>query len=444
MCILAVIMGVRPDVPLVMVHSRDEQLDRPVHAPVHDGQLTIAKDVRDGGAWLAYSAQSGVVVALTNVRTAAAGKPEGAVSRGQLVLAVARGSSGLSFDDLLGASTSAAAPAVVPGGDLPCLSPPIPVGAPYAPFNLVAARVGAARAPPSAVYTTNVDPSTRQPLPLTVAGVLRLGDGVHVVSNSSINDASWRKVQFMRVGLQEAISGLPTLGECCVREQGAQPAEDAGAGEPALVEALLGAIPPVMSRDTPLAPGAGVGGTAWSPLPPAVEEHLQAHVFLHPTQGPGCPGAGGSAYGTRSLTVLAHVGGHVYLAHRSYDPDALASRSSGAAVASAASAAAARRRRSRAQAGARAASGTQTRAPRMPRRSTGRWGRWRRRCPAARPRSWCSAPGMTGRGSSSGPCTGTAYPGPEVERRHDVEGVGRTVGRAEAVTSGAVAGETRH
>jgi hypothetical protein len=119
--------------------------------------------------------------------------------------------------------------------------------------------------------------------------------GAHALSNSHLDDLSWSKVRFVRDSLAETVRGIPTLADARAALAGAgdapassTPEASAAALERAaegfVAEAALRAIAPTLARRAPLpaeevARGHG-GDWRWSPLPPALEAHLQAHVFV--------------------------------------------------------------------------------------------------------------------------------------------------------------------
>ena len=215
-----------------------------MQVPQEIGEVIFSKDVKEGGTWCGYNKRTGVFAALTNVRVKV-GKPEGAVSRGKLVLDVLEGR--LSFDDIEGAAGAGETPLIVPGADLPTLEPVLDLGAPYAPFNLIVARVrahtgqglaqlasqGQASWSPEVFWLTNMGaqltpadiPRHPQahvhlvPLAPTKAAVVRLAPGVHGLSNSVLNDRAWAKVQWTRDGLGKVMGSLPLLGELDKRYQ---------------------------------------------------------------------------------------------------------------------------------------------------------------------------------------------------------------------------------
>ncbi|HEV8064732.1 MAG TPA: NRDE family protein [Acidimicrobiales bacterium] len=91
MCLLIVLSGVVPTLPLVVAANRDERVDRPATAMTVLGaggpRILGGRDELAGGTWLAVNAQ-GVVAGLTN-RPSAAGRDPTLRSRGELPLALA-------------------------------------------------------------------------------------------------------------------------------------------------------------------------------------------------------------------------------------------------------------------------------------------------------------------------------------------------------------------
>lgn len=91
MCLIALAWGVSPDYPLVIAANRDEVYDRPTAALAQwttaTGHTIVSgRDLKDGGTWMGF-APNGRFAMLTNVRNPLATAPQGAPSRGELVMA---------------------------------------------------------------------------------------------------------------------------------------------------------------------------------------------------------------------------------------------------------------------------------------------------------------------------------------------------------------------
>jgi uncharacterized protein with NRDE domain len=271
---------------VTLVHLRDEVLSRLACLPSPGDPITCVCDVPSGGTWCGLNRATGVFCALTNVRAAGlsggSGGGGGGVSRGALVMGVLRGD---------GAVTAAAVAAAAASGA------PLPLGAPFAPFNMVVGTL----APPLAVFfVSNVAPSAGGGLGAQWAvggsggaagAAAALPPGAHVVCNGpGVSDARWPKVAW------------------CA-------AELAGCGGGGRWEERLGAAARPLLRTQPLpapphllAPGA----LAWSPLPPDVELRLITHVVV--------PRDEGRNYGSRALTAVVGEEGRAAAATFCWSP----------------------------------------------------------------------------------------------------------------------------
>jgi uncharacterized protein with NRDE domain len=88
MCVLALMVGRDPAVPLVVAANRDEFRDRPASPPVEiEPGIVAGRDLRAGGTWLGVN-RHGLFVAVTNRRVPA--RTEACVSRGLLALEALR------------------------------------------------------------------------------------------------------------------------------------------------------------------------------------------------------------------------------------------------------------------------------------------------------------------------------------------------------------------
>ena len=85
MCILAVASGCHDDYPLVCIHNREEERDRPTTpCDFRPSGVICALDELKGGTWMGLNRSSGLFSSLTNLR--ATNPPRGApASRGLLV-----------------------------------------------------------------------------------------------------------------------------------------------------------------------------------------------------------------------------------------------------------------------------------------------------------------------------------------------------------------------
>ena len=85
MCILAVASGCHDDYPLVCIHNREEERDRPTTpCELRPSGVICALDELKGGTWMGLNRSSGLFSSLTNLR--ATNPPRGApASRGLLV-----------------------------------------------------------------------------------------------------------------------------------------------------------------------------------------------------------------------------------------------------------------------------------------------------------------------------------------------------------------------
>jgi uncharacterized protein with NRDE domain len=203
MCILGVAVGVHPSWPFILVHNRDEDPGRATSPPVATAGVLCGTDVAHGGTWLGYAAAPGVAAALVNYRSARDGGPPGAVhvSRGLLVRGVLE-------------RPREHAALFTPGEAWLC-------GA-YAGFSMVVADLSA-RGGAGGVFLVTNRPggSCAGAYAEGVSGdgggggwrtrvvVTRLPPGVHVISNSVLEDPSWPKVVWLHEQLERLIAGMP-------------------------------------------------------------------------------------------------------------------------------------------------------------------------------------------------------------------------------------------
>ena len=298
MCILGLSISRTPNarIPFLAVHNRDESLDRPVGPLSQVGPLLCASDALRGGTWMGVNTETGLFVALTNVRSRHDGRSEGnqsgdPPSRGILVRAALEGR----------ACSLPALAAVGEGGT-------VALGDEYAGFNLVVAHLDGQRAhlvtnrPPLGVAAAAHPTHLQGACPSGTAVVTQIPAGVHALSNTFLDDAHSVKVAWLR---EELCLALQRLGG----DHGVTTTPSASD-----VQQVLDAVTPLMLRSDALP--AKQRGSEWSPLPPKAEEHLQTHIFLSPVRAPS--GVGG-LYGTRSTTlVFTMAGGTVFHAYATF------------------------------------------------------------------------------------------------------------------------------
>jgi len=301
MCILGLHLAAGAGGGLLLAHTRDEALQRATTPPRIDASgVLCARDALGGGTWLGVHRGSRLLVALTNVRRRRADASAGAgasasagwASRGELVLELLRGGAAR-LDELRAAARAGGAA--------------LELGRAFGPCNLVVARLGGGaegEEEDEAFFLTNDHGDGGGAAPLSRASVSRLAAGAHAVSNSGLDDESWRKVAFVRAAFAAA------------RVPAAAPAAASALERRALVVAALAQVVPAMSREAPLPDGDGDADLAWSPLPRALEALLQAHVRV-PRQPPPV------SYGSRSLTCVLRPGGgaEAWFCHASFDGD---------------------------------------------------------------------------------------------------------------------------
>ena len=257
MCLLGLLLHVCTDIPFLAIHNRDEFIDRPVDHPVilhEEDDIIFAKDLEKGGTWLGYNRRTGVFAALTNVRDRSAGISS-PTSRGQLVLSILRGdgANGPTLYEMRQSCDAATADGIEKGSIAPSKAlhgiGRLDLRHEYAGFNLVVADLSKPDSDISAFFVTNrpvhhgpvangtavessspasgpsgtqdkvaadfysVPTEKSSALPPHAAEVQRIGPGVHVLSNSTLNDAQWAKVRWVREQLTSAASGFPLLAE---------------------------------------------------------------------------------------------------------------------------------------------------------------------------------------------------------------------------------------
>lgn len=327
MCLLGLILCPGADVPLLLVHNRDEFFDREALIPdLNNGAGIVAPvDVRSGGTWFGVSRATGLTVALTNASRRWP-TPPGYRSRGSLVADVLAGR----LPSLQPARMFAACAAA--GGAAALVA----LGAPIAGFSLIIAS-HASGAPPEAYYVTNrptktfIDamqlPADRAGLILSVdagglcelsadaAIVMPVAPGVHALSNSSLDDVRWAKVSWLRERLAELTHAPhPPVGASV----GLDDEDDsdsltcgASAADMRTLRALLAEVVPVLTHSAPLDSASCMPDVSWSPLSPELERHLQDHAFVPPL--------GDIRYGTREIAITVRVRGTTFFVFRAFD-----------------------------------------------------------------------------------------------------------------------------
>lgn len=297
MCIIGCILT--PSGHLTLLHMRDEDYSRPAHAPRPGPGLICGIDERRGGTWMGWNPLTGLVAAVTNVRTTLVQATKDS-SRGHMVL-----------DFLNGVVPWARVEEAAERGT------PLELGHCYSPFNLVLAHypLGNPSAADDGTNSSSGSGSSNSPRVYHVsnvqgvgrdggggasgwvgtgpqgsqARVIPLGCGVHVLSNGpTTNDASWPKVKWVKEALervlQESSSSSSTQG--C---------------SPITLELCTA---PFTSCREPLPDAAPDRDLSWSPRPHSVEAALERYVVV-PVGNPI------ENYGSRTLTAFlaAGVGG---------------------------------------------------------------------------------------------------------------------------------------
>lgn len=174
MCLIALAIDVRPDLPLVVIANRDESLARPTE-PLHawDEGIVAGRDLEAGGTWMGVHPASGRIAMVTNVRDVRDMRPSvpGERSRGALVR-----------DFLIGETTAEAYVEAARRDEA------------MRGFNLVAIDGT------GAFWSSNRGGVTT-----------RLGSGIHGVSNALL-DTPWPKVVRAKAMLAEAVAdGAPDI-----------------------------------------------------------------------------------------------------------------------------------------------------------------------------------------------------------------------------------------
>jgi uncharacterized protein with NRDE domain len=250
MCILGLYFGVHPLVRFVALHNRDEVVTRGVVPPHDDQRILFGRDTAGGGTWMGYNRDSGVFVALTNVRGTQG--PPGVESRGKLVLQLLEGVGPMNFHNIVevcrlnGVRPHAEGVPTAPGAE-------IDLHAPYAGFNVIVGRLSSSDA--ECFFVTNRPPARSDDigslsratasesfvrlsqLAPNVAHVWPLTVGTHALSNSTIDDMTWAKVRWLKQqleGLGESWSSSPV------------PASASPVTDSMMLERVLQSVVPIM------------------------------------------------------------------------------------------------------------------------------------------------------------------------------------------------------
>ena len=174
MCLILLAYKTHPDADLVLGGNRDEFRSRPSAPPAvifRDPVIHGGRDLDAGGTWLGRNAH-GMVAALTNRRPGPGDPADAPRSRGEIVLELLRRRSPEEAAAWIGA--------LDPGQ--------------YRPFNVLFGSAGGCFS-----HGSDHGPHLR-----------RLEPGLHVLSNSTLNDDSWPKVALSRRFLEQS---LPLDGE---------------------------------------------------------------------------------------------------------------------------------------------------------------------------------------------------------------------------------------
>ncbi|MBI4082020.1 MAG: NRDE family protein, partial [Candidatus Lambdaproteobacteria bacterium] len=90
MCLVLLALRAHPAAEIILAGNRDEHFRRPSAAPALIGRaprIHAGLDLEAGGTWMGCN-EAGLVAALTNRRARERPAPEGARSRGEIVLAL--------------------------------------------------------------------------------------------------------------------------------------------------------------------------------------------------------------------------------------------------------------------------------------------------------------------------------------------------------------------
>ena len=214
MCTIVALLGLHPELPLIVGANRDEAIGRPASAPrwrgEGEGAFLCGLDERAGGTWMGAT-RRGFVVGLTNQRTLRFDE-RAPRSRGQVALEALRAGSSEAVRELLGR-----------------LDP-----SPLLPFNLI---FGDAQGLHIA-YIRRDPPSVE---------LLALEPGIHVLTNDRIGSAEFPKAERAR-RLAEPLVALPweelapafqaLLADAELPEEGSFPLPAGGPLDPALLRRL--------------------------------------------------------------------------------------------------------------------------------------------------------------------------------------------------------------
>eukprot|EP00753_Platysulcus_tardus_P018167 PLAT6754.1.p1 GENE.PLAT6754.1~~PLAT6754.1.p1 ORF type:complete len:246 (-),score=96.40 PLAT6754.1:101-838(-) len=220
---------------------------------------------------------------LTNFRSKHSCSVSEPASRGQMLLAALEG------------------PRVV--GDLAASGADWELEAATLGFNLLVVELNEERSDgPSAYFVTNGHSAAEGDVSEERATVRRCEDGVHVFSNSTLDDDSWPKVKGMRAVLEERAA------RWAAEEDGKAEGGDEMDAERAAVDSVLDDIEAALflERD---ATDDELPDLSFTSLTEEVEAVLQRNAFVRPGVLP--------VYGTRTQTVLLASATRVWYATRS-------------------------------------------------------------------------------------------------------------------------------
>jgi uncharacterized protein with NRDE domain len=172
MCLLLLAFRAHPDVDVLLGGNRDEFHRRPAAPPAviaHDPVIFAGRDLEAGGTWMGRN-EHGMVAALTNRRDPAFVPPPNVRSRGEIVMGLLRQPDPQAAADWLAAQPADA----------------------FRPFSLLFGNR-------ERFYYFS---------PRDVAAPRKLAPGVYALSNSTLDDRSWPKVD-RSLRFLEAERGVP-------------------------------------------------------------------------------------------------------------------------------------------------------------------------------------------------------------------------------------------
>eukprot|EP01080_Neovahlkampfia_damariscottae_P001421 gene1421-12041_t len=174
MCICSVIINCHPDFPLIVFHNRDEFKDRETQEAFINKQTNIlgGVDTKMGGTWCGVNVKNGDFCMLTNCWSNKLNPVKNPVTRGFLVSHyLTKEEDG--FEYLRKDYDS------------------------YQGFNLIYGNIFK---PDSFIYESNRTESIPQKKQVPIEKSLK--EGIHVCTNSFLNDKTWPKTDFLTQTLQ--------------------------------------------------------------------------------------------------------------------------------------------------------------------------------------------------------------------------------------------------